>query len=113
MMAKEVTDGTFEQEVLQDDGVVLVDFWAPWCGPCQTLGPIVDELANDYEGRAKVLKLNVDDNPQTAAQYGVQSIPTMIFYRGGEPQGQVVGVQPKEALADVLDRLIAGEEVTN
>jgi|SRR5690625_3169470 len=112
-MAKEVTDGTFEQEVLQDDGVVLVDFWAPWCGPCQTLGPIVDELANDYESRAKILKLNVDDNPQTAAQYGVQSIPTMIFYRGGEPQGQVVGVQPKEALANVLDRLIAGEDVTN
>lgn len=110
-MAKEVTDATFEQEVLQDDGVVLVDFWAPWCGPCRTLGPIVEELSTDYEGKAKVLKLNVDDNPNIASQYGVQSIPTMIFFRGGEPLGQIVGVQSKPALSGLLDRLIAGESV--
>lgn len=105
-MAKEVTDSTFAQEVLQSDQVVMVDFWAPWCGPCRILGPTVDELAKEYEGRAKVVKLNVDDNPDTAAQYGVRSIPTLIFFKNGEPVGQVVGVQPKHALASLLDRLL-------
>lgn len=106
-MAREVTDATFEQEVLQSDQVVMVDFWAPWCGPCRILGPIVEELATEYEGKAKVVKLNVDDNPYTASQYGVQGIPTLIFYKNGEPVGQIVGVQSKAALANVLDRLIA------
>lgn len=106
-MAREVTDATFEQEVLQSDQVVMVDFWAPWCGPCRILGPIVEELATEYEGKAKVVKLNVDDNPYTASQYGVQGIPTLIFYKGGEPVGQIVGVQSKVALSNVLDRLIA------
>lgn len=106
-MALEVTDATFEQEVLQSDQVVMVDFWAPWCGPCRILGPIVEELATEYEGKAKVVKLNVDDNLQTASQYGVQSIPTLIFYKDGEPVGQIVGVQSKAALSNVLDRLIA------
>lgn len=106
-MALEVTDATFEQEVLQSDKVVMVDFWAPWCGPCRILGPIVDELAAEYEGKAKIVKLNVDESPNTASQYGVQGIPTLIFYKNGEPVGQIVGVQPKDALASVLDRLIA------
>lgn len=105
-MPIEVTDATFEQEVLQSDKVVMVDFWAPWCGPCRILGPIVEELAAEYEGKAKIVKLNVDDNPYTASQYGVQGIPTLIFYKNGEPVGQIVGVQPKAALANVLDRLI-------
>ncbi|NLN29020.1 MAG: thioredoxin [Firmicutes bacterium] len=105
-MPIEVTDATFEQEVLQSDKVVMVDFWAPWCGPCRILGPIVEELAAEYEGKAKIAKLNVDDNPYTASQYGVQGIPTLIFYKNGEPVGQIVGVQPKAALANVLDRLI-------
>lgn len=105
-MPIEVTDATFEQEVLQSDKVVMVDFWAPWCGPCRILGPIVEELAAEYEGKVKIAKLNVDDNPYTASQYGVQGIPTLIFYKNGEPVGQIVGVQPKAALANVLDRLI-------
>lgn len=105
-MALEVTDATFEQEVLKSDQVVMVDFWAPWCGPCRILGPIVEEMATEYEGRAKVVKLNVDDSPYTASQYGVQGIPTLIFYKGGEPVGQIVGVQSKAALSNVMDRLI-------
>lgn len=109
-MAKEVTDATFEKEVLQDNGVVLVDFWAPWCGPCRILGPTVEQLATEYEGKAKVLKINVDDNPYTASQYGVQSIPTLIFYKGGEPVSQVVGVQSKAALSTHLDRLIGSAQ---
>lgn len=107
-MAKEVTDATFEQEVLQSDQVVLVDFWAPWCGPCRMIAPIIEELSTEYEGRAKIVKLNVDDSPYTASQYQVQSIPTLVFFKGGEPVGQVVGVQPKNALANLLDRLIEG-----
>lgn len=105
-MAHEITDATFEQEVLKSEVPVLVDFWAPWCGPCRTLGPIVEELAKDNEGKAvKIVKLNVDDNQEFPSKYGVMSIPTMIFFKGGQPQEQLVGVQDKATLQAKLDEL--------
>ncbi|MGE5529593.1 MAG: thioredoxin [Patescibacteria group bacterium] len=97
-MVKELTDGNFSQEVLQDQGVVLVDFWAPWCGPCRMVGPIVEELAVEYEGKIKVGKVNTDENQKLASEYRVMSIPTLIVFKGGRPVDQVVGAMPKQAL---------------
>lgn len=101
-----LTDKNFESEVLKSKDVVLVDFWAPWCGPCRMLEPIVEELAKDFEGKAKVGKVNVDESPQTAGQYGVMSIPTIIIFKDGNPTETFVGVQPKEVLADKLKSLV-------
>lgn len=107
-MAQEITDATFEQEVLQSDVPVLVDFWAPWCGPCKVLGPIVEEVAKENEGKGvKVLKLNIDDNPENPQKYGVMSIPTMMFFKGGQPVDQMVGVQEKGVIQAKLDELSA------
>lgn len=106
MSEKVLTDENFETEVLKSKDVVLVDFWAPWCGPCRMLGPVVEELAKDFEGKAKVGKVNVDESPQTAGQYGVMSIPTILIFKDGSPVETFVGVQPKEALADKLKSLI-------
>jgi thioredoxin 1 len=92
------TDGNFEQEVLQAEGKVLVDFWAPWCGPCRMLGPVIDEIASEYSDKIKVGKLNVDENSGTSAKYGVMSIPTMIVFENGEAVKKLVGFQPKEQL---------------
>ena len=91
-MVAELTDARFESEVLQSDQPVLVDFWAPWCGPCRQITPMVEELAAENEGSAKVLKVNIDDNPQTAQQYGVMSIPTLIVFKNGQP----LVTRPKE-----------------
>ena len=102
--ALEVTDSTFAQEVLQSNQPVLVDFWAVWCGPCRAVAPIVEELAGDYEGKLKVMKLDVDNNPQTAVAYGVQSIPTLLVFKGGQEVDRIVGVQPKAAIAARLER---------
>ncbi len=105
-MAKEVTDATFQAEVLESQEPVLVDFWAPWCGPCRVLGPIVEELAAENEGKGvKVLKMNVDESPENPSKYGVLSIPTMIFFKGGVPVDQLVGVQDKALLQGKLDGL--------
>jgi thioredoxin 1 len=100
---KEFTDTNFETEVLQSKEPVLVDFWAPWCGPCRMIAPLVEELATEYSGSVKVGKVNVDDSPQAAGQYGVSSIPTLMIFKGGEVVDRFVGVQPKSRLQSALD----------
>ncbi len=99
-MAKtqEVTDTTFEQQVLKAEGPVLVDFWATWCGPCRAVAPVLEEIAQEQTGKLKVLKLDIDQNQRTAGQFGVMSIPTMILFRDGQPVKQIVGAKPKTAL---------------
>ncbi len=99
----EVNDTNFESEVLQSSEPVLVDFWAPWCGPCRQIAPLVEQLAGENAGSAKVLKLNVDDAPQSAQSYGVSSIPTLMVFKNGEVVDRFVGVQPKTRLQDALD----------
>ena len=98
-MPIELSDSNFTEEVINEkEKPVLVDFWAPWCGPCQMMGPIIEEVAKEAEDFAKVGKLNVDENPGTAGQYGIMSIPTLIIFKNGQPAKQLVGVQSKEAL---------------
>jgi thioredoxin 1 len=103
-MAAEFTDQNFDAEVLQAAQPVLVDFWAPWCGPCRMIAPLVDELSKDNAGSVKIGKINIDDNPSIAANYGVSSIPTLMIFKGGEVVERFVGVQPKKRLQDALDQ---------
>ncbi len=105
----EFTDANFDQEVLQADRPVLVDFWAPWCGPCRAIAPIVAEISSEYAGKLKVGKLNTDDNQQIAVRYGVMSIPTILIFKNGTPVDQVVGVgsQPKKTLTTKIDAVLA------
>jgi thioredoxin 1 len=107
-MAKpfEVTDANFDGEVLKSDKPVLVDFWAPWCGPCRMVAPIVDELSDEYDGKVKFVKLNTDDNIKTASTYGIRSIPTLLVFKGGEVAGQIVGFRPKGDLKKRLDAVL-------
>lgn len=104
----ELTDASFQQEVLQADKPVLVDFWAPWCGPCRQLAPHVEALAGELSGQIKVGKLNVDDNQATAFQYHVQGIPTLLLFKGGKVQEQIVGYVSKDALRRSLDKHLVG-----
>lgn len=103
----EITDDNFEAEVLQSTEPVLVDFWAPWCGPCRQLTPIVEELAAENEGAVKITKLNVDEASKTAQSYGITSIPTLLLFKGGEVQQRVLGVKPKAQIQEMLDEVKA------
>ncbi len=105
-MAKQFDVNSFEAEVLGGQGVALVDFWAPWCGPCRALGPIIEELAESYKGKATIGKVNVDENGELASRYGVMSIPTMLLFKDGELEEKIVGLRPKEELTEILDGLI-------
>jgi thioredoxin 1 len=103
---KEVTDAEFETEVLESELPVLVDFWATWCGPCRLVAPIVDELADDYDGRVKFVKVNTDENIRTVATYGIRSIPTLLVFKDGEPVDQIIGFRSKSELRSLLERAI-------
>jgi thioredoxin 1 len=102
----QVTDSTFKQEVLDSEVPVLVDFWAPWCGPCRMVAPVVDEIAGQYEGQLKVVKVNTDENPNVASQYGIRSIPTLMIFKGGQKVDMVVGAVPKTTLANTLEKYL-------
>jgi thioredoxin 1 len=104
--AAQVTDATFKQEVLDSQIPVLVDFWAPWCGPCRMVAPVVDEIAQQYDGQVKVVKLNTDENPNVASQYGIRSIPTLMIFKGGQRVDMVVGAVPKTTLANTLEKYL-------
>lgn len=99
-------EGTFEKAVLQSDVPVLVDFWAAWCGPCKAIAPVLDELSTDYEGKARIVKIDVDANPNLAAQYGIRSIPSLFVFKNGEKVDNVVGAQPKAQLSALLNKHI-------
>ncbi len=102
----ELTDSTFDQTI-KSDKPVLVDFWAEWCGPCKMIGPVVEELAGEYEGKAVVAKLNVDENPETAAKFGIRSIPTLLVFKGGQIVDKQIGAVPKSVLAQKLAAQVA------
>lgn len=101
---RELSDQEFQAEVLQSAQPVLIDFWAPWCGPCRMIAPIVEELANENVGSVKVAKINIDNSPNTAANYGVSSIPTLMIFKNGEVIDRFVGVQPKKRLQDAIEQ---------
>ncbi len=103
----EVSDSNFEQEVLQSDLPVLVDFWAPWCGPCRAIAPLVDELSGDYAGKLKVAKCNVDENPKTPSRYGIRAIPTLIIFKDGNMSEQITGAVAKSQISAAIDKAVA------
>lgn len=104
---KTITDGNFQSEIVENNGLSMVDFWAAWCGPCRMIAPFVEQLADEYSGRVTVGKLDVDNNQQTAAQFGVRSIPTMLFFKDGKVVDTVVGALPKQALERKIQELLA------
>jgi len=104
-MAKEITDSNFK-DLINSDKPVVVDFWAPWCGPCKMLGPIIDELANDFEGKAIIGKMNIDENSEVSSQFGIRSIPTVLFFKNGEQVDKVVGLLTKPALEEKINSLL-------
>lgn len=100
----DISDNEFDDEVLSSSEPVLVDFWASWCGPCKMVAPVLEEIAGDYEGRLKVVKVNVDDNADTASRYAIMSIPTMMLFKNGEPVETIVGFRKKEELSGIIDQ---------
>ena len=106
-LVTQLTTDNFEAEVGQFSGTVLVDFWAPWCGPCRMVAPIVDELAKEYQGKAKIAKLNTDEAPDIAGRYGIRSIPTMLFFKNGQVVQQLVGAYPKTKIVEKLQGALA------
>jgi len=101
----EITDANFEQEVINSNVPVLIDFWAVWCGPCKVIAPVVEEIANDYEGKLKVGKLDVDNNPNTAIKYGIRSIPTLLIFNDGQVSDQLIGALPKMHIVERLEKV--------
>ena len=101
-MAEQISDATFDSVVLNSDIPVLLDFWAPWCGPCRAVGPIIDELAAEYEGKVRIVKMNVDENPATPTKFGIRAIPTLMLFKDGQAAATVVGLQSKEAVKNLL-----------
>jgi thioredoxin 1 len=102
----QISDDTFESEVLKSPVPVLIDFWAPWCGPCRAIAPIVDQLADEYAGKLKIAKMNVDDNPRTPATYGVRGIPNLILFKNGKVEQQIVGAVPKAHLVKAISTVV-------
>jgi thioredoxin 1 len=103
---RDINDTTFDQEVLQAGKPVLVDFWAPWCGPCRMVAPVVEELAEEYDGKVEFVKMNTDENPNTAVKYGIRSIPTLLVFKEGKPVGEIIGFRPKSDLKKRLDAVV-------
>ena len=103
---QQVSDSSFEADVLKSDLPVLIDFWAPWCGPCKQIAPVVDELAKEYDGRLKIVKMNVDDNPQTPSKYGVRGIPNLILFKAGQVRDQIIGAVPKAQLVKAINQVV-------
>ncbi len=110
--AVKVDEGSWEVEVIKAPGLVMVDFWAVWCGPCQMVAPIVEELANEYAGKLRVMKLNTDESPEIAGRYQVMSIPTILFFKDGRPVEKLVGARPKRQFKEVIDSLLAQSSAT-
>jgi len=104
---KAVTTADWDSEVLKADGLVMVDFWATWCGPCRMVAPVVEKLAGEYKGRVKIMKLNTDENPDVASKYGIMGIPTLMFFKDGQKVDQVVGAVPEGTLRSKLDALLS------
>lgn len=105
--ALQVSDSSWDAQVMKAPGLVMVDFWAVWCGPCQMVAPIIEELATEYAGKVKVMKLNTDENPEVAGRYQVMSIPTILFFKNGEPVDKLVGARPKRQFKETIDSLLA------
>ena len=103
---KHLTDGEFDEYVLKGDLPSLVDFWAPWCGPCKAIGPVIEDLADEYDGKVQITKMNVDDNPTTPGKYGIRAIPTMILFKGGDVSEQITGAVSKAHISSALDKLL-------
>jgi len=103
---KEISDSTFEAEVINSELPVVVDFWAPWCGPCKSIAPVLEQIASEYVGKVKFVKVNIDDNPESPTQYNVRGIPNLVFFKKGQVMEQIVGAVPKDQLVTAVDKLL-------